>query len=581
MKKSVTFAAIEPLGRFEKKGSPNRLLDRIRSSSSRDVTVAPRLHGLSTVVRAQPPDVAAAAAKASGVFRTSAKTEPLELHRALIETIQSQTLNSRQVTARAAFLVSRLAPENFGAWARDTNHDTSLHHAVQRGMADLVRLLASKTKQLLPVNRHGETPLTLAAARGDASTIEILLANGVGMKAVDALSATLRQRVWFGAIRAGSAMLTEHLIGKVHDFSARDRDGNTALHYAAEHEMIKFVGQLAGKIDVNAPNNFGYTALIVAARVGSVDGVLALLEKGARLDGRDRVGRTALHHAAQEGHCDVVAALLDQHAAVTWPIVYAAASLARTQVVKILAERGADIYRADDKGDTLLTQAVKRGDRAMVDVLLEHNVPIDHGNDNRMTALLIAAVDGHLEIAEALLEHGADREATDVFGRTPLALAAMAGRRDLVDLLLKYEASADAVDVQGARPLSHAAINGRFEAAQALVAAGAPVNAFDRLGRTPLFVAALKGHDAIVELLIDNGADLDRPNQEKCTPLIAAAWFNRISVIHVLIRRGADVALGDSNGRTALQYAKKFQNVRAIEALRSWRFIFEGRGAAP
>jgi len=54
--------------------------------------------------------------------------------------------------------------------------------------------------------------------------------------------------------------------------------------------------------------------LHIAARMGSVDSVLLLLQHGADVEAVTKDGYTPLHIAAKEGHEEVIGVLIDQSA---------------------------------------------------------------------------------------------------------------------------------------------------------------------------------------------------------------------------------------------------------------------------
>jgi hypothetical protein len=68
-------------------------------------------------------------------------------------------------------------------------------------------------------------------------------------------------------------------------------------------EQIPFEVQKGA--DVNLPDDSGQPPLLLAARQGKLDCVRALLELGADVRGRDRLGNSALHAAAQAGNHEV------------------------------------------------------------------------------------------------------------------------------------------------------------------------------------------------------------------------------------------------------------------------------------
>lgn len=163
---------------------------------------------------------------------------------------------------------------------------------------------------------------------------------------------------------------------------------------------------------VNAPDPWGTTPLVIAAREGQVEAVRALLKAGAEPDGRDG-GMTPLAAAALRGHAPVV---------------------------RVLLRAGA---RPDATGL------------------------------NGLTPLVSALQQGHTETVRLLLQAGASTRVTDRSGDSPLVMAINAGRSDLLDLLLTHGANPNQTDGSGLTPLYWARQTQREDMAQRLIAAGA------------------------------------------------------------------------------------------------------------
>ncbi len=66
--------------------------------------------------------------------------------------------------------------------------------------------------------------------------------------------------------------------------------------------------------DVNAKNNDGYTALMMASGYGHTKVVKTLISYEAKINDRDKWGRTALMNASEKGHKDIVEMLIDKGA---------------------------------------------------------------------------------------------------------------------------------------------------------------------------------------------------------------------------------------------------------------------------
>ncbi len=79
------------------------------------------------------------------------------------------------------------------------------------------------------------------------------------------------------------------------DINAVDEDGNTALMLAASLAKIDIVKALLNAgADVNMKNKKHNTVLIIAAWHGQINMVVALLAKGADVSVKDKYGNTAL-----------------------------------------------------------------------------------------------------------------------------------------------------------------------------------------------------------------------------------------------------------------------------------------------
>lgn len=118
---------------------------------------------------------------------------------------------------------------------------------------------------------------------------------------------------WFEAARTGNVKIIEKLIGKI-NINAQDTDGHTALIYASSEghdNTVKRLLEVPG-INVNIKNNNGYTALIYASLKGHEDIVKILLQVPAiDVNAQNKHGATALMRAAFWGHGETVKLLLN------------------------------------------------------------------------------------------------------------------------------------------------------------------------------------------------------------------------------------------------------------------------------
>lgn len=145
-----------------------------------------------------------------------------------------------------------------------------------------------------------------------------------------------------------------------------------------------------------------------AARDGDVGALAKLRKAKVAVDAIDDSGYSAL----------VLAAYHDRGAAVTW-----------------LLARGADPCVADKRGYTALMGAVFRGHGEVVGLLAAKPCGADHVTPAGQTPLMLAALFGRAELVKALLASGADPARADGDGRTARSLADGQGLTEIVALL--------------------------------------------------------------------------------------------------------------------------------------------------
>lgn len=91
----------------------------------------------------------------------------------------------------------------------------------------------------------------------------------------------------------------------------RDYSGKAALHLVTEGRDLTYMGFLLGKgANPDVQTNSGDTPLILAARIGFIDGANLLLQSNAKVDLANRSGETPLIIAVQQRQAPLVRRLL-------------------------------------------------------------------------------------------------------------------------------------------------------------------------------------------------------------------------------------------------------------------------------
>ena len=227
-------------------------------------------------------------------------------------------------------------------------------------------------------------------------------------------------------------------------------------------------------------------------------------------------------------------------------------------LVTRLLDEGASVDARDRLGARPLSHAARSGHLQIVDLLLAHGAPIDARNLAGSTALYLAAEGSHIAIAQRLIERGADVKLSGRSGITPIAAAAYAGNEIIFDALLARGADERAADDTGKPPIVYAAAGARFSIVKRLLARDVDVNARYRNDLTLLMWAS--GPDELVpepqalelvSFLLGAGAHVVDRDDRGRTALMIAAEGGHAQIANLLLARGADPALKDKAGKRA------------------------------
>ncbi|HEY9693747.1 MAG TPA: ankyrin repeat domain-containing protein [Oculatellaceae cyanobacterium] len=276
-------------------------------------------------------------------------------------------------------------------------------YADKHGQKKIAKAIKRKARK---ANKLAEK-LGNAALYGKLTKVQQLLAEGADPNAItESGKSPLMLAAMYGHKDVLAALLdagADPNLGSDEDFE----EGTTALMYVASNffasnraEVIKFL--VCRKADVNAQNDKGETALIIAGQ--NADAVKALIEAGADLNLRDNEGNTAmmrgnwaiqqlLRHAgaSEEGMNDV--ALVKAACEGDW------------MKLEELLQLGANVNYSDGSA---LVAAAGQGNLTIVDRLIQAGANVNLGWKTGLTPIAEAAYHGYLDVVERLLSAGAD-----------------------------------------------------------------------------------------------------------------------------------------------------------------------------
>lgn len=144
-------------------------------------------------------------------------------------------------------------------------------------------------------------------------------------------------------------------------------------------------------------------------------------------------------------------------------------------LTKQLIEKGADVNERYRVGRTALYCACNRGFVECTKMLLEANANMDTADNYGYTPLHMASLNGHTECVKLLVERKANVKAKSNSGESPLHLAAREGYLVCIEMLIQSDVlrELDARDNYGDTPIVHAILNYHRDAVELLLDKGA------------------------------------------------------------------------------------------------------------
>ncbi|KAJ7112597.1 hypothetical protein C8R44DRAFT_882361 [Mycena epipterygia] len=328
------------------------------------------------------------------------------------------------------------------------------------------------------------------------------------------------------------------------------RDGPPPLHLCSGIGYTEGVHLLLKK---DAHEDDIVVALRVASRLGHINIVRLLLEKGADVNTADAEHGSALQAACSGGHTETVRLLLEKGADVNAEggeygnALQAASYGGSPEIVRILLKEGADVNAEGGSYGTALQAASYGGSPEIVRILLKEGADVNAVGGEYGNALQAASYHGSPEIVRILLMEGADINAEGGEYGNALQAASYTGSLEVVRLLLENDADVDATGGLYGSALQAACVTGKKEIVRLLLEKGADVNAAGGRYGTALRAASYWAHTEIVELLLKKGADVNASGGKYGSPLQDASEDGYTAIVQLLHEHGAVGAVDENS----------------------------------
>lgn len=248
-----------------------------------------------------------------------------------------------------------IAPHGPEAEERSISGWTPLYAAIKSRQYTVVKLLLQRGANPNAITSLGSTPFLLASEIGDLDVIKCFVEHGADLDYSPS-----------GTI----LFITSFLFLSIYIFS-----GNVYLCSGKEADELNITGQ---------------TALFMATLKEQNDVVQYLIERGSKVNVKNRYGVSPLLLCAEGGN---------------------------ETLVKLLVSSGADVNMSPSgdlavehllAGQTPLYGAAKKGHYHICKYLIENGAQVNAQTMTGATPLYTAVEEGHLEICQLLIEYGAD-----------------------------------------------------------------------------------------------------------------------------------------------------------------------------
>ena len=425
--------------------------------------------------------------------------------------------------------------------ATDSSGNTALHIAIEKDAPlDYIRYLVDAGSDVNARNKNGDSVLFVTVQKNRRDAGDLLLEKNADIFATNTQNdSPLRL-----ALTQGGEVQDWLITSKT--LNSTDGSGNTPLHYAAEWHLNGAIIALIQKgAKVDAVNGNGESAIYSAVRGGddSPSTINVLVSNGLVIDSRNKLGRDNLGNTPL-------------HAAVKWNGFNNA---------KTLVALGVDVDAQNLSGKTALSDACRSAKKDMAILLIRSGADINATDATGRTVLMDAISSSNEDMVRLLLQYKANVQVQEMSGQNAYHEAAVTGNIGIINMIRKAGGNPLSRDAAGETPFS-LVLGAEISVIQAVL--GNDTTISDSDGNTPIHIAVQKhASQKTMMQLLNIGYPASRRNGQGLTPLNEAVANNEKNQALVLLEYGADPYLSTTSGENALTAVFKTKNLELLDAI--------------
>ena len=364
--------------------------------------------------------------------------------------------------------------------------------------------------------------------------------------------------------RNDSYEIVKYFINMGIDINLKKKDGINCLHIAADYGHRNLCKTLIKKhsLDLEEPNDNGWTALHYSARNDSYEIVKYFVNMGIDINLKTKDGMNCLHIAADYGHLNLGKTLISEYNVDVqvpdndgWTALHYSAQNGSHELVQFFADIGININLKTNDGMNCLHIAAYNGHLSLCKTFInKHKFDVNLSCYEGRNALLYSVTHGSKELLKYFINIGIDINLKTKVGRNCLHIAAEYGHLDLCKTLInKYNVDVQVPDNDGWTGLHYSVKNGNYELVKLFVNMGTDINFKTNNGTNCLHIAAKHGHLNLCQTFINNhNFDVQTSNNDECTALHFSAMNGSFDLFSYILNNGSEIYSKTKNMRNVL-----------------------------